>query len=165
MSLPLLPPHSHQIAIKIQKGTADSFGFSYKDRTGNVNATLLLKNMVVKNKDTRGGLMIRASKFADAAFVALLVDPYRGVTMYSRSESGGTTKSKNLGVMRENLVMRLVKTGNTVLCLYKQISAPNWFELGSATANFNDSFLVGQVLASGEIGNHAQLTVGDLIIE
>ncbi len=109
--------------------------------------------------------MIRASQSADSAFVGLLIDPYRGVTMYSRSTSGGTTAGKNLGLLREDAVLRLVKTGSAVLCLYKQIGAPNWFELGTATATFGDTFLVGQAMASGEVGNHAQLTAGNLIIE
>ncbi len=109
--------------------------------------------------------MIRASQSANSAFVGLLIDPYRGVTMYSRSESGGTTAGKNLGLMREDVVLRLVKTGSNILCQYKQIGAPDWVELGTATANFGDSFLVGQAMASGEVGNHGQLTTGNLIIE
>jgi hypothetical protein len=121
--------------------------------------------MVVKNKQTRGGLMIRASKSADSAFVGLLIDPYRGVTMYSLSVSGGTTTGKNLGLKREDAVLRLVKTGSAVLCQYKQIGAPDWVELGTSTANYGDSFLVGQAMASGELGNHAQLTTGNLIID
>jgi len=146
-------------------GTSDSFGLVYQERTGDVNATMLLTAMARRSKFTRGGLMIRAGLAADAAHVGLLVDPDRGVTMYSRANAGATTDGKNLGVMTEDVELRLVKTGNSVLCLYRQIGAPAWYELGTAVANFGETFLVGQAMASGEFGAHAQLTMGDLVIE
>jgi hypothetical protein len=108
--------------------------------------------------------MMRAGLAADAAHVSLLVDPDRGVTMYSRPNAGGTTKGNNLGVMSEDVLLRLDKTGDAVRCLYKQMGAPDWYELGTETAKLGDKFLVGQAMASGEFGEHAQLTTGNLII-
>jgi hypothetical protein len=109
--------------------------------------------------------MIRAGNASDAAHVSLLIDPDRGVTMYSRSDAGGRTDSKNLGVMTEDVVLRLEKTGDAVRCAYRQIGAPGWYELGTATATFGETFLVGQAMASGELGAHAQLNTGALIVE
>ena len=113
--------------------------------------------------------MIRAGADADAAHVSLLVDPDRGVTMYRRSDRGGPTEGRCVGVMTEDVVLRLDKTGDDVRCLYRQAGAAGWYELGNATAALGGNgnggtFLVGQAMASGELGAHAQLTTGDLDI-
>lgn len=146
-------------------GTSDSFGLVYEELTGDVNATLHLEKMARRTKFTRGGLMIRSGNASDAAHVSILIDPDRGVTMYHRANAGGSTGGKNLGVMTEDVVMRLEKTGDAVRCLYRQIGAAGWIELGTASATFGDTFLVGRAVASGELGAHAQVTTGALIVE
>ena len=161
---PFVPPPRHP-KTKNYQGTSDSFGLVYEELTGDVNATLHLEKMARRTKFTRGGLMIRSGNASDAAHVSILVDPDRGVTMYHRANAGGSTGGKNLGVMTEDVVMRLEKTGDAVRCLYRQIGAAGWIELGTASATFGDTFLVGRAVASGELGAHAQVTTGALIIE
>ena len=106
--------------------------------------------------------MIRASHEADSPHVSLLVQSGTGVTMFSRATPGGPTTSKNVGVMLEDIDLRLEKTGNTVKCLYKQHTkgANSWYQLGEATADFNSTFYVGQAVASAEIGQYSKLTSG-----
>ena len=55
-------------------GIADNFGFVQQEMTGNVTATLHLEKVFRRNKNTKGGLMIRSSHTMDASHVSILVD-------------------------------------------------------------------------------------------
>jgi hypothetical protein len=146
-------------------GIADNFGYVQQQMTGNVTATLHLEKVFRRNKNTKGGLIIRASHAMDAAHVSLLVDVDRGVTMVYRTANGGSTKSKCIGVWAEDIDLNLVKMDNTVHSLYKQFGSANWIKIGSVTADFGVRLLVGQAMASGESGQQSQLMAGPLVIE
>lgn len=146
-------------------GIADNFGFVQQEMTGNVTATLHFEKVFRRNKNTIGGLMIRASHDMAAAHVSLLVDVDRGVTMVYRTAKGGPTESKCIGVWTEDIDLNLVKMGNTVRSLYKQFGAAEWVEIGSVSADFGVRFLVGQAMASGESGQQSQLMAGPLVVE
>eukprot|EP00579_Thalassiosira_antarctica_P007629 CAMPEP_0201878932 /NCGR_PEP_ID=MMETSP0902-20130614/9959_1 /ASSEMBLY_ACC=CAM_ASM_000551 /TAXON_ID=420261 /ORGANISM="Thalassiosira antarctica, Strain CCMP982" /LENGTH=395 /DNA_ID=CAMNT_0048406657 /DNA_START=171 /DNA_END=1357 /DNA_ORIENTATION=- len=143
-------------------GNADSFGFFDTERSGDVTATLHLEKLVRRNNDSKGGLMMRASHAVDAPHVSLLVTAKDGITMFSRATIGGDTVSKNVGVWHEDMELRLVKTGNSVECAYKHSSAPDWYVIGTATAELDSAavFHVGQAVSSADHGQHSQLTSG-----
>lgn len=145
--------------------TADNLGLISQAHSGDVNATLRLESMVRRNQHTRGGVMMRATNAADSPHVSLLIDPNKGVTMYHRASRGGNTDSYNVGVMSEDVELRLSKIGDVVKCMYRQAGATEWFMLGEATAALGDTYIVGQVMASGESGQHSQLMTGDLIVD
>mmetsp|Transcript_12710 Transcript_12710/g.20557 ORF Transcript_12710/g.20557 Transcript_12710/m.20557 type:complete len:116 (-) Transcript_12710:87-434(-) len=106
--------------------------------------------------------MMRASHAVDAPHVSLLVTAKDGITMFSRATIGGDTVSKNVGVWHEDMELRLVKTGNSVECAYKHSSAPDWYVIGTATAELDSAavFHVGQAVSSADHGQHSQLTSG-----
>mmetsp|Transcript_13145 Transcript_13145/g.27913 ORF Transcript_13145/g.27913 Transcript_13145/m.27913 type:complete len:400 (-) Transcript_13145:531-1730(-) len=149
-------------------GTEDNFGFFSTERSGDVTATLQLNKLIRYNNDSAGGLMIRASKDTDSTHVSLLVNAKKGITLYSRSEAGGDTVTKHVGAWHEDIMLRLVKTGDTVEASYKHITAPEWFVLGSATADLSTAatFHVGKAAASGQYGRIAEITsTGEFIVE
>lgn len=148
-------------------GTADSFGFFDTEHFGDITATLHLEKLVRRNNDSKGGLMMRASRAVDAPHVSLLVTAKDGITMFSRATTGGDTVSKNVGVWQEDMELRLVKTGNSVECSYKHASAPAWFVIGTATADLDSAatFHVGQAVSSADHGQHSQLTTGAVVVE
>eukprot|EP01083_Nonionella_stella_P119558 357485_1 len=105
-------------------GNSDSFGFFGNDQTGDITATMHLNTVLRRNNDSKGGLMIRASDAADAPHVSLLVKAGDGVTLLYRELAGGPTVTlPNVGVWRDNVMRRLVKTGNSVVASYKSPSA------------------------------------------
>ena len=148
------------IFMHTNQGTADSFGFFDSLQTGDVAATLQLEKVVRRHANTKGGLMMRASHAVDSAHVSLLVCPDGGVTMFWRETAGGETQSHTAGVMQEHVLLRLVKTGNSVECSYKHPGQTNWFVLGTATAEFDSvgGYYVGQAITSANYGQHARLT-------
>lgn len=148
-------------------GTADSFGFFGNEYSGDVTTTLHFEKLVRRNNNSKGGLMMRASTAVDAPHVSLLVTARDGITMFSRATAGGDTASKNLGVWHEDMELRLVKTGDSVECSYKHISAPTWFVIGSATVDLDSAttFHVGQAVSSADHGQHSQMTTGSVLVE
>eukprot|EP00578_Thalassiosira_sp_NH16_P011557 CAMPEP_0181120288 /NCGR_PEP_ID=MMETSP1071-20121207/24075_1 /TAXON_ID=35127 /ORGANISM="Thalassiosira sp., Strain NH16" /LENGTH=232 /DNA_ID=CAMNT_0023204931 /DNA_START=64 /DNA_END=762 /DNA_ORIENTATION=- len=119
-------------------GTDDSFGFfSRQQNVTDIVATMHHEKMVGTNRNSKGGLMMRAKLTPDSPHVSLLVHAGSGVTMYSRATTGGPTTRKNVGVWVEDLELKLDKTGNTVSCFYKHSSSPDWYHLDDATAEFN----------------------------
>ena len=146
-------------------GTADNFGFVQQEVTGNVTATLHLEKVFRRNRHTKGGLMIRASHAVDAAHVSLLVDVDRGVSLVYRTANGGPTESKCVGVWSEDVDFNLIKTDKSVQCQYKQSGMSEWTDLGSITADFGTTFLVGQAMASGESGQLSQLMSSGVVVQ
>lgn len=148
-------------------GTKDSFGFFDQKHTGNIVADLHLEKLTRRTNDSKGGLMIRASHAVDAPHVSLLVTAKDGVTMFVRPTAGAETSSTNVGVWHEDVELRLEKTGNSVKCMYKHATAPEWFEIGTVTAELDDgagSYHVGQAVSSADYGDHSRLTTGALVV-
>jgi hypothetical protein len=146
-------------------GTADNFGFVQQEATGNITATLHLEKVFRRNRHTKGGLMIRASHAVDAAHVSLLVDVDRGVSLVYRTVNGGPTESKCVVVWSEDVDFNLIKTDKSVSCQYKHSGSSEWTDLGSITADFGTTFLVGQAMASGDSGQLSQLMTGGIVIQ
>lgn len=154
-------------------GTSDNFGFFDREQTGDIVVELHLEKLAKHNIDSKGGLMIRASHDVDAPHVSLLVTARDGVTLLHRSAAGETTASTNVGVMHEDVDLRMEKTGNEVKCMYKANGAAEWFHLGTVTAALDGgaadgtgvgTYYVGQACSSGQHGYQATLKSSDLTV-
>lgn len=142
-------------------GTSDSFGFWSTDQTGDLTATLHLDSVLRRTLDSKGGLMIRASDDADAPHVSLVVKAGDGICLLSRAAAGGpTTVIPNVGVWRNNVELRLVKTGDSVEASYRAPGAATWYVLGTATAALGTNFKVGHAVTSADAGQHGEMTAG-----
>mmetsp|Transcript_10343 Transcript_10343/g.13224 ORF Transcript_10343/g.13224 Transcript_10343/m.13224 type:complete len:402 (-) Transcript_10343:196-1401(-) len=132
-------------------GTEDSFGSFFTESSGDITASLHLNKLTRYNNDSKGGLMIRDTTDPDSAHVSLLVNSKHGVTMYWRNAAGQSTNSKNMGVWHEDVLLRLIKTGNNVEASYKHQAATDWFVLGTAPFTpTSETFYVGKVTSSGQ---------------
>lgn len=141
-------------------GTSDSFGFFDNVYSGDLTATLHLEKLTRRDADTKGGLMMRASHDVGSPHVSLLVRSNNGICMVWRSAAGGNTEIKGVGVWEEDMELKLEKTGDSVACSYKHVSAPNWFVIGTAIAEFGATVHVGPAVSSAIRGSHAQLKTG-----
>ena len=106
--------------------------------------------------------MLRASHAPNAPHVSLLTTGRNGITMYYRTNVGGDTVSKNVGVWSRDMELKLEKTGNSVACFYKHSSAPEWFHIGTATVDLMPEYFVGHAVTSADYGQHATLYAGDV---
>lgn len=149
-------------------GTSDSFGFFGDEHSAtDITATMFLEKVQWRNNDSKGGLMIRASYDADAPHVSLLVKAGDGITMYSRSTAGGdTVVKKNVGVWRDNVELRLVKSGNSVECSYRPKGATDWYVLGSASADLDGAgvYYIGHAVTSASPNEHGMLTAKAVVV-
>lgn len=149
-------------------GSEDSFGFFDSEQTGDIVASMHVDKIVHRdvgarrNMNAKGGLMFRASHAVDAPHVSLLIHSGSGVTMYYRATAGGETISKNVGVMVEDVELKMEKTGNTVSCYYKHVSSPEWYHLGDASADFDTTYYVGQAISSAQRGYWAALYASEV---
>ena len=149
-------------------GNADVFGFFDSEQTGDIVASMHVDKIVHRdvgarrNMNAKGGLMFRASHAVDAPHVSLLIHTGSGVTMYYRTTAGGETISKNVGVMVEDVELKMEKTGNNVSCYYKHVSSPEWYHLGDATADFDTTYYVGQAISSAQRGYWAALYASEV---
>ena len=148
--------------------SVDSFGFFDSEQTGDIVASMHVDKIVHRdvgarrNMNAKGGLMFRASHAVDAPHVSLLIHSGSGVTMYYRATAGGETISKNVGVMVEDVELKMEKTGNTVSCYYKHVSSPEWYHLGDASADFDTTYYVGQAISSAQRGYWAALYASEV---
>mmetsp|Transcript_33054 Transcript_33054/g.79966 ORF Transcript_33054/g.79966 Transcript_33054/m.79966 type:complete len:407 (+) Transcript_33054:115-1335(+) len=143
-------------------GTHDDFAFYAAPASGDITATLLLSTLSRRTKDTKGGLMMRASHATDAPHVSLLVQSSTGVTLMYRAAPGGNTVSKNVGVHEGDVELRLAKDGNSVACLYRQVGAAEWFHIDTVEVEMGTNFQVGQAVASGDFNNESTMTTDTL---
>lgn len=147
------------------QGTADSFAFRDAEQTSpNIVATMHIEKLTRRNNDSKGGLMIRASRDPDAAHVSLLVKSADGITMFTRPSAGAETESYNVGVWAEDMELKLEKTGDSVKCSYKHASAAEWYDLITVNATFSGTYYVGQAVSSNDWGDHVQLTTGAVAV-
>ena len=107
--------------------------------------------------------MLRSSHEVDSPHVSLLV-ARTGITMLYRTSVGGETSKKNVGVWSEHMDLKLEKNGNTVACLYKHESFPDWFYLDSVDIDVGSEYYVGHAVTSAEYGREATLIAGNIHI-
>lgn len=155
---PSAPPPSPR---KTKQGTADSFGFFGGPQTGDVTATFDLATLLRNNNDSKGGLTMRASLDADAAHVSLLVQAGDGVILVSRAAAGeAATTVPNVGVWRNNVELKLQKTGDQVEASYRGKGATSWYTLGTVTVALGDEYHVGQAVTSADRYQTGRVTGG-----
>lgn len=142
-------------------GTADSFGFLGGTQTGDVTATFDLASLLRNNNRSKGGLTMRASLDADAAHVSLLVQAGDGVILVSRAAAGEEAVTvPNVGVWRDNVELRLVKTGDAVEASYRGKGAASWYAFGTVSVALGDEYHVGQAVTSADRHQTGRVTGG-----
>jgi hypothetical protein len=145
-------------------GTADSFAFNnYKQSGENLTATVHLDVLKKFSPDSKGGIMLRSTHEVDSPHVSLLASK-TGITMLYRTSVGGGTSKKNVGVWSEHMDLKLEKNGNTVACLYKHESFPDWFYLDSVDIDVGSEYYVGHAVTSAGYGREATLIAGNIHI-
>lgn len=131
-------------------GTEDSFFFTFKGMTGDASITAhLTEGLQFVDPWAKAGVMIRASREADAPNVFFAVTSLNGLVLQNRDTAGSATNMRQFpgqfstAAGGKGLWLRLVRQGDTITA-FRSEDGQAWEEAGSfSSVQLEDEALFG----------------------
>ncbi|MEA2709427.1 MAG: large repetitive protein, partial [Phycisphaerales bacterium] len=129
-------------------GTSDSFGFSYRQITGDFDMRVRVAGLTAANAWTKAGLMARESLVANSRNVFALISASNGHRLTSRATTGGASASTGSGAATfPNNWLRLARVGN-VFTAYRSTDGATWTSIGAVTIAMPQTVFFGLAATS-----------------
>jgi len=128
-------------------GSSDSFQFAYQPWSGNGQIVAEVGSINAANPWAKAALMFRTSLAANSANGIIFVSPTEGVSMQSRTTTGGSTATVNTIPGTAPYWISLVLSNN-VLTGYASPDGMNWTPVGTNIISLGTSFYVGMAVTS-----------------
>jgi regulation of enolase protein 1 (concanavalin A-like superfamily) len=129
-------------------GTADAFHFAWKPLTG--DGQLIARVASVQNVSTwsKGGVMIRNSSAANAAYAFMLVSAAKGTAFQYRTANGASALNIGGGAtLTAPYWVKIVRSGSTISA-FQSTDGTTWQPVGSATFSMGASVEIGLAVTS-----------------
>ncbi len=129
-------------------GTADAFHYVWKALTG--DGQLVARVATVQNASTwsKGGVMIRNSSAADAAYAFMLVSVAKGTAFQYRTADGASALSvAGTATQTAPYWVKVVRSGGDITA-YQSADGSTWELIGSATFSMGATVQIGLAVTS-----------------
>ncbi|HYO08053.1 MAG TPA: Ig-like domain-containing protein [Tepidisphaeraceae bacterium] len=162
---PVAPPKDYDLLAGGADifGNADSFGFAYREVSGDFDYKVRLNGLTNTHSFAKAGLMARESLASNSRNVMVAATPgANGHRFTYRGSTGGSTTSTGAGaVSYPNNWLRLARVGN-VLTGYRSTNGTDWTVVGSTTVTLGANVLLGMALTSHDTTKLATAQFRDL---
>lgn len=123
-------------------GTADRFRFVFQPLEGDGALTARIESVEAAREWAKAGLMVRAGLALGSPHATLWATPGHGRNLQSRATLSGETVQLGNAPGSGPGWLRVVRLGNTVAA-YVSADGEAWTRIGQATAEFEETVLVG----------------------
>ncbi|MFN3405651.1 MAG: glycoside hydrolase family 2 TIM barrel-domain containing protein [Cytophagaceae bacterium] len=127
--------------------SADGFRYVYQQVSG--DREIIARVAGIQNTDpwAKAGLMIREDLTAGARHASVFVTPSNGVSLQSRSTTGGSSVSNTVAGIAAPRWLRLERRGNTFTAFHSA-DGNAWSQIGSLTISMSQTVYVGLAVTS-----------------